>query len=646
MTGGAGYAVGGRYRLDDLIGQGGMGRVWRGYDANLDRVVAVKELTIPEGVAADERAVLVERAVREARVAARLRHDGVITVHDVVQDGGVPWIVMELVPGRSLAGEIADRGALPWRRAAEIGAMVADALGHAHGAGIVHRDLKPENVLLAGSRVVIADFGIARVLESATHLTRTGTALGTPHYMAPELLEGHEPTAAVDLWSLGAMLYTLVEGRRPFDAPTLTALYTAILMKNPEPAAAAGPLAPLLDRLLDKDPAKRPDAVETAGILRSAAAPAARPPEAVGQPVPETVVAAQPSPADAAPHREAVPSWPPASGSAPALRSLFTCGPGQKIHRAWLIPVADRGEPLVAVYLQGADDLYGVWSQATLQVPSAPDRQRPLLGLVSSRDDAMLTPGPGVGAATAALTADRAQGRQALVFADLLNDTHSSTALGPLPGRVGRLTAGTVFRTSGRLSVAVTGPGVMPMARVGSGEWRRLPGGFQPVHLASAAGSVVIGWHGDARLSGAGAVAWNAESCRTLHTFDHRRLVTGVAVSQSGSLAAVNGPEGIGVYLPATGEELTRLPATGGTGPEQGVVVLDDSTGEPKLAYVHGQRVRLWDTSTRELLAELPLPNEPILAAALVRSGTAPAIVIATPLRVAVMEFSAGVAGS
>ncbi|WP_194918861.1 serine/threonine-protein kinase, partial [Catenulispora rubra] len=626
-----------------LIGQGGMGRVWRGYDANLDRVVAVKELTIPDGIAADERAELVERAVREARVAARLRHHGVITVHDVVQDGGVPWIVMELVPGGSLAGEIADHGALPWRRAAEIGAVVADALRHAHDAGIVHRDLKPENVLLAGSRVVIADFGIARVLESATHLTRTGMTLGTPHYMAPELLEGQEATAAVDMWSLGAMLYTLVEGRQPFDAPTLTALYTAILMKAPEPAANAGPLAPLLDRLLDKDPAKRPDAAEAAEMLRSAAAGSAPSPvEAARQAVPETAVATQVPP---------VPPVPPvphsglsASGNPPALHPLFACGPGQRIERAWLIPVAGRGEPSVAVYLQGKDDLYGSWSQATLHVPPAADRNSRLLELVPTRDDAMLTLGPGLTSFTAALTVDRAQDRQVLTIADLVNNAVSPTALSPLPRRIERFTAGTVFRTSGRLGIAVTGPGITPVARVGNGEWRKLPGGFQPTRLASAAGSVVIGWHGDARASGAKAVAWNAESCRTLYTFDDRHVVTGVAVSQSGSLVAATSAASIGIYRPATGEELARLPLTGGDAlPGQGIALLDDSAGQPTVTHVHGQSIRLWDVSTRELLAELPPPNEPILAAALVRIGAARAVVFATTFRVAAVEFPAGI---
>ena len=643
MTGGAGYAVGGRYRLDDLIGQGGMGRVWRGYDANLDRVVAIKELTIPEGIAADERAELVGRAVREARVAARLRHDGLITVHDVVQDGGVPWIVMELVPGGSLAGEMADHGALPWRRAAEIGMVVADALGHAHVGGLVPRDLKPENVLLAGSRVVIADFGIARVLESATHLTRTGMALGTPHYMAPELIEGHEATAAVDLWSLGAMLYTLVEGRRPFDAPTLTALYAAILTKAPEPAANAGPLAPLLTRLLDKDPAKRPDAVEAAGILRAAAGRAALAPgEADRQPVPETMVAARAPHAGAASHVQTASSGLSASGDAPEIHSLFGCGPGQRIERAWLIPVTDYVEPSVAIYLQGTDDLHGSWSQATLQIPSAADRNRRLLELAPSRDDAMLTLGPGMASGAAALTVDRAQARQVLALADLVNNTISPTELGPLPGRGERFTAGTVFRTAGSLGIAVTGPGTAPAARVGSGQWRKLPGGFQPMRLASAADSVVIGWHGDARRSGARAVAWNAESCRTLYTFDDRRIVTGVAVSQSGSLVAVSSPAGISLYRPATGEELTHLPLTGGGALSgQGVLLLDDPTGRPRVTHVHGRSVRLWDMSTRELLAELPLPNEPILAAALLRTGAAQAVVVATPSRVVAMELPA-----
>ncbi|GHF36603.1 hypothetical protein GCM10018790_12770 [Kitasatospora xanthocidica] len=267
----------GRYRLVEQLGHGGMGTVWRAHDELLDREVAVKEVISGAGPTERELSVLRARLRQEARAAARIRHPGVVTVFDVLQEDGRPWIVMELIDGRSLADILATEGALPPRDAARIGLAVVSALDQAHQLGILHRDVKPANVLIErGGRVVLTDFGIA-LLENSPGLTRTGDLVGSPDYLAPECATGRRPGPPADLWSLGATLYTAVEGRSPFGrASTLGTLQAVISDPLPEPRHA-GSLAPVLEALLRKDPQERPTATRVQRMLDEVAAGAAAP---------------------------------------------------------------------------------------------------------------------------------------------------------------------------------------------------------------------------------------------------------------------------------------------------------------------------------------------------------------------------------
>ncbi|MFF2073913.1 serine/threonine-protein kinase [Kitasatospora sp. NPDC058162] len=260
MTGAVGLLVAGRYRLVEPVGQGGMGRVWRGRDETLNREVAVKEVLLPAGLPPAERNELIARTKREAQSAARLRHPGIVTVYDVAEHDGAPWIVMEFIAGPSLGALIARNGRLGWQQVAAIGANMVDALAHAHAARVLHRDLKPDNILLLADRPVITDFGIARMMDATTALTSTGLIIGTPQYMSPEQLDGEALTPATDLWSLGVTLYTAVEGHLPFEGDTFTALCVAIATRPPLPPQRAGALKPILDGLLAKEPGRRADA--------------------------------------------------------------------------------------------------------------------------------------------------------------------------------------------------------------------------------------------------------------------------------------------------------------------------------------------------------------------------------------------------
>ncbi|MFJ3160786.1 serine/threonine-protein kinase [Streptomyces kanasensis] len=276
MSSGEHQLIAGRYRPVRQLGRGGMGVVWRAVDEVLGREVAVKELRTYTDSSGPELAELRVRMQREARAAARVRHPGVIAVHDIADHEGRPVIVMELVDGPSLADVLAERGTLDPREAARVGAEVSQALAAAHRVGVLHRDVKPGNVLLDRTgRVVLTDFGIAAMEDpddgAATHLTRSGELVGSLDYLAPERAQGQEPGPASDVWALGATLYAAVEGASPFRRTSTWSTLTAIVAEPlPEPHGA-GPLAPVLRQLMAKDPAHRPDAATAARLLAGVA---------------------------------------------------------------------------------------------------------------------------------------------------------------------------------------------------------------------------------------------------------------------------------------------------------------------------------------------------------------------------------------
>ncbi|WP_435885829.1 protein kinase domain-containing protein [Streptomyces lydicus] len=347
-----GRVLGGRYRVTGRIGRGGMGVVCRAVDEVLGREVAVKVLRAYTDASAPELADLRTRMQREARAAARIRHSGVVTVHDVIDEDGRPVIVMELVDGPSLDDALEQRGALDPRETARIGAQVMDALDAAHQAGVLHRDVKPGNVLLegwgdhpgrpgpGGGRVVLTDFGIASIEApgdgATTHLTRSGELVGSLDYLPPERAQGQDPTPASDIWSLGMTLYAAVEGGgAPFRRTSVWSTLTAIVTEGlPEPQRA-GPLTPVLYALMAKNPADRPSAAQARSLLQAVAEgrePAL--PPAPGAPHPLTAtdvraVALPPSPLGADPQAGAGGGGAADAGAPPA--SWLAGAPGGQV---------------------------------------------------------------------------------------------------------------------------------------------------------------------------------------------------------------------------------------------------------------------------------------------------------------------------
>jgi len=327
-----GRVIAGRYNLQHPIGRGAMGVVWRARDQILDRDVAVKEVLISALLGEEERRNVYQRTLREARTAARLSHRGLVAVYDVAEDDGRPWIVMELVPSRSLDQVLTVEGRLPPLRVARIGQQLLSALAAAHLAGVLHRDVKPSNVLIAtdrtgtgwDERAVLTDFGIAQ-FEGDPRLTQTGMVMGSPGFTAPERIRGGDATHASDLWSLGATLYAAVEGRGPYEqrGGAITTM-SAIINEDAPIAAHAGRLAQVIAALLRRDPASRPSAPISARMFAQVLSvlTASEPAPTAGQHPPTVVSSLAPPPAVPALSAPAAPPTAPAADPPPTAAAL------------------------------------------------------------------------------------------------------------------------------------------------------------------------------------------------------------------------------------------------------------------------------------------------------------------------------------
>jgi eukaryotic-like serine/threonine-protein kinase len=263
---------GGRYSLLDELGRGGMGVVWLAEDSTIGRRVAIKELRLPHGIAPHERQVFEQRVLREARTAGRLNDPGIVTVYDVVQEQGGTFIVMELVEYPDLADVVRQHGALSTSFVAKIAEQLLSALEAAHAAGVVHRDVKPANVMVApNGRVKLTDFGIAQSTDDP-RLTQSGTLIGSPTYISPERLLGHDASPASDLWALGATLFFAVEGYGAYERPTTPASIQAIMNERAQVQLAQGPLADVIMGLLEPAPVRRLDAAQARRLIEQARA--------------------------------------------------------------------------------------------------------------------------------------------------------------------------------------------------------------------------------------------------------------------------------------------------------------------------------------------------------------------------------------